>query len=121
CDKTTLEERAMKVGIFGVVSHKNVHPVEVAVEVEKRGFDSFFTGEHYHLPVSTPKPDFYDVIPDYYKYVPDPFQVLSMMAGVTKTLRLGTSICLVPIHDTLSLASRIGCLDMLSGGRAMIG
>jgi probable F420-dependent oxidoreductase len=111
----------MKVGIFGVVSPRNVAPGEIAIEVERRGFEAFYNGEHYHLPTATPTPDFYKEIPDFYKYVPDPLQVFSLMAGVTKKLKFGTTILIVPIHDPMMLATRIATLDYLSNGRCIIG
>ena len=111
----------MKIGIFGVISPYNVAPAEIAIEVEKQGFAMFCNGEHFHLPVNTPMPEFYEEIPDFYKYVPDPFQVFALMAGVTKRIHFMTTICLVPIHDPLMLASRVGSLDYLSGGRFALG
>jgi alkanesulfonate monooxygenase SsuD/methylene tetrahydromethanopterin reductase-like flavin-dependent oxidoreductase (luciferase family) len=55
----------------------------VARELEARSYESFFVGEHYHLPVGSVH-NIYETIPEFYKYVPDPFMVLSAAAAVTE-------------------------------------
>ena len=40
---------------------------------------------------------------------------------MTKTLKLGTGVCLVPEHNPLLLAKEIATLDHLSGGRFIFG
>src|SRR6516165_9840110 len=47
----------------------------------------------------------------------DPFATLTFAAAHTKTVRLGTGICLVPEHNPVVLAKQVASLDMLSGGR----
>ena len=42
-------------------------------------------------------------------------------AAVTERVRLGTGICLVIERDPITLAKEIASLDMISGGRAVIG
>ena len=51
----------------------------------------------------------------------DPFLALARASAVTKTLKLGTGICLVPEHNPLLLAKEIATLDHLSGGRFLFG
>ena len=60
-------------------------------------------------------------MPKKYVHTHDPFIALSFAAAVTKTLKLGTGICLVPQHDPIVLAKVIASLDMLSGGRVEFG
>ena len=47
----------------------------------------------------------------------DPFAALNFVAAQTKTLRLGTGICLVPERNPVVTAKEIASLDKLSGGR----
>jgi probable F420-dependent oxidoreductase len=47
----------------------------------------------------------------------DPFTILSYLAGVTRTIRLGTAICLVPQRNPVYTAKSVANLDVLSGGR----
>jgi probable F420-dependent oxidoreductase len=51
----------------------------------------------------------------------DPFVVLARASAVTKNLRLGTGIILVPERNPLVTAKEIATLDYLSGGRFLFG
>jgi probable F420-dependent oxidoreductase len=51
----------------------------------------------------------------------DPFAVLSYLAAVTKTARLGTGICLVPQRNPVYTAKMVAALDVLSNGRVDFG
>lgn len=113
----------MKIGIQCVISQGCVAPVEQAVEAHRRGFQLIAHGEHHHLPVSTPIPEFYQEtgVPDFYRYVPDPLITLAAMATAAPGITVGTSILLLPIHDTIMIASRMASLDFMTGGRTMFG
>ena len=50
-----------------------------------------------------------------------PLTVLAALASRTRTLRLGTTSLLLPIHHPLHIAQEIASLDHLSGGRVIIG
>lgn len=90
--------------------------VRIAQMAEERGIESIWFGEHSHLPVPTEHAFSRDT-PEFYRRVPDPFVVLSAIASVTKTIRLGTAISLPAEHNPLTLAKTIATLDQLSGGR----
>jgi probable F420-dependent oxidoreductase len=47
----------------------------------------------------------------------DPFLALTYAAAVTKTIRLGTGICLLPERHPVITAKEVASLDKLSGGR----
>ncbi len=47
----------------------------------------------------------------------DPFTALTFAAAHTKTLRLGTGICLLPERNPVVTAKEIASLDRVSGGR----
>lgn len=47
----------------------------------------------------------------------DPFSALMWVAANTKTIRLGTGICLVPQRNPVYTARQVSDLDYLSGGR----
>src|SRR6476660_2482849 len=49
------------------------------------------------------------------------FVALSFAAAVTKNLRLGTGICLIPERDPIVTAKEVASLDQLSGGRFEFG
>ena len=51
----------------------------------------------------------------------DPLTVLSVIAGVTSTVRLGTNILLAALRRPAALAKSVATLDVLSGGRVDLG
>jgi len=99
-----------------------IAPVDLARAAEERGFDSLFFPEHTHIPASraTPFPGGGD-LPQEYWHCHDPFVALAACAAVTKQIRLGTGICLVIERDPITLAKEIASLDLISGGRVILG
>jgi probable F420-dependent oxidoreductase len=51
----------------------------------------------------------------------DPLIGLAVVAAVTEGLRVGTGVCLIPQHDPIVLAKQVATLDVLSGGRVILG
>ncbi len=47
----------------------------------------------------------------------DPFSALTFLAAATRTIRLGTGICLVPQRNPVYTARQVSDIDYLSGGR----
>ena len=114
----------MDYGIFIFATDKAMPVLELAPDVESRGFDSFWVPEHVHIPVKreTPFPGTPDgSLPDPYFRCQDPFTLLAGVAAVTSTLKIGTGICLVSQHEPIDLAKRVATLDLLSGGRFLFG
>jgi probable F420-dependent oxidoreductase len=95
---------------------------DVARAAEDAGFESLFVAEHTHIPTSrrTPYPMGGD-LPDEYARTLDPFIALTAAAAVTERLRLGTGVCLVVERDPIVLAKEVSSLDVLSGGRVLLG
>jgi len=112
----------MDIGVFFFPTHYAIDLTELAVELEQRGFESLLTCEHTHIPASrkTPFPAGGEVPKQYY-HTYDPFVALSFAAAVTKTLKIGTGICLVPQHDPFNLAKSVASVDRLSNGRFIFG
>jgi len=113
----------MKIGVFAMLSENTLDPASVARRCEELGFESIWVPEHAIIPVHTkvPYPALDGKIPDVYTRFPDPFVLLGMMASVTRTLKLGTGICLVPERHPLALAKEVATLDYYSGGRFLFG
>ncbi|MFM9941285.1 MAG: LLM class F420-dependent oxidoreductase [Hyphomicrobiaceae bacterium] len=112
----------MKTGVFYFPTDYGIQPAELGKALEDRGFESLFVCEHTHIPVSrrSPFPGGGE-LPKRYSHTHDPFVALSFAAAATKTLRLGTGICLIPQRDPIVTAKVIASLDMLSGGRFELG
>lgn len=47
----------------------------------------------------------------------DPFSALTFLAAATRSIRLGTGICLVPQRNPVYTARQVSDIDFLSGGR----
>src|SRR5436189_4610377 len=73
---------------------------------EPLGFDSLFALEHHFTG---------------YAMSPSPTQLLSYFAGRTKRITLGTAVIVLPWHDPIRIAEEIALLDILSGGRCLLG
>lgn len=94
----------------------------LAVALEDRGFESIWAPEHSHIPASrrTPFPGGGDLPKQYYD-VMDPFVTLTAAAAVTKTLLIGTGVCLVNQRDPIQTAKLVASIDQVSGGRFQFG
>ena len=95
---------------------------ELARAAEERGFESLFVTEHTHIPSSrrTPFPGGGE-LPKEYSHTLDPFVGLTAAASATRTLKVGTGICLIVEHDPITTAKEIASLDVLSEGRFLFG
>ena len=51
----------------------------------------------------------------------EPIALLSALAGVTRTMRLGTMVLVLPFRDPVAFAKEWATLDVLSGGRSVLG
>jgi probable F420-dependent oxidoreductase len=97
-------------------------PGELGPLLEQRGFESLWVPEHSHIPVmrtkqfpggpQLPRP-YYDIM--------DPFLVLTAAAVATKTLRVGTGVCLINQRDPIQTAKLVASIDQLSDGRFLFG
>ena len=96
--------------------------VELARALEERGFESLWAPEHSHIPVArrTPFPGGGE-LPRTYAEIMDPFVVLGAAAAVTKTLKLGTGVCLVVQRDPIQTAKLVASIDQVSNGRFLLG
>jgi probable F420-dependent oxidoreductase len=112
----------MDFGVSMFHTDYSIPAVELARALEARGFESMWAPEHSHIPVprKTPFPSGGELPKPYYE-VMDPFVVLSAAAVVTKTLKLGTGVCLVVQRDAIQTAKLVASLDQISGGRFLFG
>ena len=105
-----------------VASAENI--ARAAEKAEALGYDSVWVTERLLYPVAprTPyagTPD--GSLPDVYRITLDPLDALTFAAAHTKRVSLGTSVLVMPYYNPVLLARRITTLDVLSGGRSVIG
>ncbi len=108
----------MKIGVYFFSTAYAMPIDELAMALEERGFSSLFLPEHTHIPTSrrSPWPGGAE-LPREYSNTLDPFVALATAAAVTKKLRVGTGICLLPQRDPIVTAKEVATLDLVSGGR----
>jgi len=112
----------MKYGIAMFPTDYAIPINELARELEARSFESVWLPEHTHIPASRKSPwPGGPNLPREYWHTLDPFVALAAAAVVTKTLKLGTGICLVIERDPILLAKEVASLDHLSQGRVLFG
>src|SRR5262249_34860177 len=112
----------MKYGIAMFPTDYAIPIDELARELEARSFESVWLPEHTHIPASRKSPwPGGPNLPREYWHPLDPFVALAGAAVVTKTLKLGTGICLVIERDPILLAKEVASLDHLSQGRVLFG
>jgi len=133
----------MKIGILHSGSNK-VDPAKVAQHMEGLGFESYWLGEHVVVPeefmlekekkksettktaekeLTTQKEikgEDYDHDDSLWQ-TPDPLVMLARVGAVTKTLKVGTSVCIVPYRNPIVLAKQVATLDHCCDGRFLFG
>jgi len=88
--------------------------IDIAVKAEALGFGSVWVREHlFHASYVAERLDdrpYYDAL-----------TILIAIGQATETIRLGTSVLVLPWHDPARLGKMIATLDQLSGGRVDMG
>jgi probable F420-dependent oxidoreductase len=118
----------MEIGLFAPLGAPFARPEylhALGAGVEERGFHSLWVAEHVVL---------FDDYGSRYPYAADgripappeagmlePFTSLAFLAGVTRRVRLGTGVCLVPQRNPVYTAKEAANVDWLSGGRLDFG
>ena len=100
--------------------------LQIALEAEKQRYASLFVTDHVVLPASTAR--------SVYPYAPtgkfpggsnqdylEPFAMLAYLARATTRVRLGTSVLVIPYRHPLVAAKMLATIDLLSGGRVILG
>ncbi len=104
----------MKLGIYSSIANpprgENLDRCvdEVIAEAqlaEEAGFDSCFFGEHHQ---------------DKDGFLPSPLIVATAVASHTRSLRVGTSVILLPLHHPVRIAEDVITLDIISKGRVTL-
>jgi len=84
----------------------------MAARMEELGYDSLWTSDHVIVPVGE-------------GYVPElmhePLALLSWLAARTERLTLGVSVLILPYRDPVFTAKYLASLDVLCGGRLVLG
>ncbi len=106
----------LRLSIFSVQDH---HPAlsrtvpelyaQIIVQAElaeELGYETYFSAEHH----------FHE-----YGAVPNPALMLAAIAQHTRRIRLGPAVAILPFHHPLTVAESYAMVDVLSGGRLVLG
>jgi len=112
----------MKFGASMFFTDYSMAPGELAVALEQRGFDIVWAPEHSHIPASRKTPFVLGGdLPKRYYDVMDPFVTLTAAAMATRTLKIGTGVCLIAQRDPIQTAKLVASIDQISNGRFLFG
>ncbi|HZX56939.1 MAG TPA: LLM class flavin-dependent oxidoreductase, partial [Ilumatobacteraceae bacterium] len=110
----------MKVGLysmnFGTCSDSDT-TVEIAQYAEAAGLESVWVGEHVVLPVHPPE---WFTMPSTLPFL-DSIVALTLLASNTTTLKIGSGIVELPLHNPVRLAKQFASIDRISHGRLLVG
>jgi probable F420-dependent oxidoreductase len=112
--------QTLRFGLHGINQRLATDPavaMRVAQLAEEVGFDSLWAGEHVVLP--DPRTPDSGMDPD--DPILDPIVALTFVAANTKQILLGTGVIVLPQRQPLVLAKEAASLDVLSGGRLLLG
>jgi probable F420-dependent oxidoreductase len=99
------------------------HIRSVAVAADHLGFHVVWTAEHLIFPaaIDTPYPYGGRAPFDVTDPILDVASTLAYVAALTTRVRLGTSVVVLPYHHPIGLAKALASVDVLSGGRLLLG
>jgi probable F420-dependent oxidoreductase len=110
----------VRLGVFRLNSGTTYGAIETryfAQLAEDLGFDSIWAGEHVVLPSPRVAPS--PMEPE--EPILDPLIHLAFVAAATTRVLLATGIVILPQRNPLVLAKQAASLDVLSGGRLLLG
>lgn len=97
----------------------------LAAKAEALGYSSLFVSDHVVLPARSRSVYPYHPAGEFpggfrQDYL-EPLALLGHLAGRTRRIRLGTSVLIVPYRNPVVTAKQLATLDVLSGGRLIVG
>lgn len=99
--------------------------VQLAQDAEAGGFESLWTVEHVVVPAGYqsqyPYSDTGRMPGPEDSPIPDPLIWLAYVAAATRTINLATGVLILPQRNPVVLAKELATLDVLSGGRMLLG
>jgi probable F420-dependent oxidoreductase len=85
----------------------------VAKHAENLGFSDVWVSDHIVLPRGAAYPPS--------SYILEPLVALTWAAAATERIGLGTTVLVLPLRPPVLLAKMLGSLDIMSGGRVIVG
>jgi len=86
---------------------------DIALAADRLGFAHLTCSEHVGIPT--------DIAPVRGSRYYDPLATFGFLAAITTRIHFLTNVVVLPYHHPLAIAKRYGTLDLLSGGRLLLG
>jgi probable F420-dependent oxidoreductase len=106
----------MKIGVW-IPNCRHLATPEIittaSVRAEQLGYDSVWVSDHVVVPHAN--------VVNFGETIFDPLITLSVIAGATRRVQLGTTVLIIPYRNAVVTAKMISSLDALSGGRVLFG
>ncbi|SHQ39056.1 LLM class F420-dependent oxidoreductase [Mycobacteroides abscessus] len=125
---STASHIQVKLGLFSAnttMEFSGSQAAQTAQLAENLGLESVWAAEHIVIPADYEAPYPYAAsgkLPDGETVSwPDPFIWLTYAAAVTQNIKLATGVTVLPLRNPLVAAKQIATLDVLSGGRVLLG
>jgi len=100
-------------------------PARMAAELEEAGFDSVWVSDHIAFPHETQSRYPFSADGKVTWRLDDPYLepmvVLGAVTASTKRVAIGTSVVIAPMRNPVLLAKQTACIDVMSGGRLVLG
>jgi probable F420-dependent oxidoreductase len=100
-------------------------PAEMAAVLEKAGFDSVWVSDHVVFPHQTKSRYPFAADGKVTWRLDDPYfepmVVLGAVTATTTRVTIGTTVVIAPMRNPVLLAKQAACIDVMSGGRLVLG
>jgi len=115
----------LDVGIYGRLATRD-HILELATLAESSGLESLWVADHVIFPVTLTSPYPYSTTGAFpidmtQEPLLEPLATMGVLVGATQRVKIGTAVLVMPYRHPVLLARMLVTLDVLSGGRTLLG
>jgi probable F420-dependent oxidoreductase len=115
----------LDVGIYGRLATRD-HILELATLAEASGLESLWVADHVIFPVTLTSAYPYSATGAFpmdmtQEALLEPLATMGVLVGATRRVKIGTAVLVMPYRHPVLLARMLVTLDVLSGGRTLLG
>jgi probable F420-dependent oxidoreductase len=115
----------LDVGIYGRLATRD-HILELAALAEASGLESLWVADHVIFPVTLTSAYPYSATGAFpidmtQEALLEPLATIGVLVGATQRVKIGTAVLVMPYRHPVLLARMLVTLDVLSGGRTLLG
>src|SRR5499426_4342987 len=115
----------LDVGIYGRLATRD-HILELAALAEASGLESLWVADHVIFPVTLTSAYPYSATGAFpldmmQEPLLEPLATMGVLVGATQRVKIGTAVLVMPYRHPVLLARMLVTLDVLSGGRTLLG